>query len=587
MQNQQNQPVNSQSTTNQPNPASGAAQNPNPKPASNPVINNKGAQVAGAKEIVEAVQNAENILVALSKNPDIEELTAAFALTLAIDAAGKNATAIFSGQMPESIEFLSPDKVFETNTNSLQDFIISLNKEKADHLRYKVEGEFVKIYITPYRTMLTEQDLQFTHGDFNVDLVIALDVKSPDDFDAAITGAQKIMHNARVASIVVKTDANNARKFGDIIWQAESGTLTEATTQVIESLNAYGANGEATKREISKEVATALLAGLVAASDRFMNEKTSPQVMNLAARLMSVGADQRAVMENLGEDEDDTELPITPAQQYPATKATLDAVVPAAAPEGISQATAESELAPTRNDGLGEQRPDGAVAGAGAVLPEVPVEQGTSPTITDATAPDGDPNTLPPPSEMAIPHDDFLTPNSSIIEQPQNPVGYVDQLTGTKTVPSAPATPTVAPLVTSAPSVAPAPTPAPAPIVTPAPAPIPVPIKGAIPTVAEIESLIKNRLPLPPEFDPNSPVAAPPIPVPIVPGGLFGQPTAQNVNPSIDALVPSDAAALTAPIAPTPNAFVNNAPAPSPVSPPLSTSGTVAAPANAFKIPSF
>ena len=85
----------------------------------------------------------------------------------------KRATAVFSGAIPPAITFLEPEKNFEGTVDSLRDFIIALNKEKADRLRYKVEGDVVRIYITPYKTDLSEKDLEFSYGDFNVDLVIA------------------------------------------------------------------------------------------------------------------------------------------------------------------------------------------------------------------------------------------------------------------------------------------------------------------------------------------------------------------------------------------------------------------------------
>jgi nanoRNase/pAp phosphatase (c-di-AMP/oligoRNAs hydrolase) len=65
----------------------------------NPTIDRQSVAPISVKQVVEAVGNAQNILVALSKNPDTEELTSAFALTLALDAAGKNATAIFFRQV--------------------------------------------------------------------------------------------------------------------------------------------------------------------------------------------------------------------------------------------------------------------------------------------------------------------------------------------------------------------------------------------------------------------------------------------------------------------------------------------------------
>src|SRR5580700_7122960 len=122
-------------------------------------------------------------------------------MTLALNKMKKHATAVFSGAVPSIIEFLQPEKTLEKNTDSLRDFIIALDKSKADKLRYKVEDKFVKIFITPYRTSISEKDLQFSEGDFNVDVVLALGVHRQTDLDQAITAHGRILHDATVVSI--------------------------------------------------------------------------------------------------------------------------------------------------------------------------------------------------------------------------------------------------------------------------------------------------------------------------------------------------------------------------------------------------
>src|SRR5260221_12646663 len=107
-----------------------------------------------------------------------------------------HSTAVFSGQVPSTIEFLQPEKTLEKSTDSLRDFIIALDKSKADKLRYKVEDQTVKIFITPYRTSLSDKDLEFSQGDFNVDVVMALGVKEQADLDKAIIAHGGILHDA-------------------------------------------------------------------------------------------------------------------------------------------------------------------------------------------------------------------------------------------------------------------------------------------------------------------------------------------------------------------------------------------------------
>jgi nanoRNase/pAp phosphatase (c-di-AMP/oligoRNAs hydrolase) len=129
------------------------------------------------QQLIDKLQSATNILVTVSSNPSVDQLAACIGLTVALNKMDKHATAVFSGDIPETIEFLKPEATIEKNTDSLRDFIIALDKTKADKLRYKVEDKVVKIFITPYRTSISEDDLNFSQGDFNVDAVLALGVR--------------------------------------------------------------------------------------------------------------------------------------------------------------------------------------------------------------------------------------------------------------------------------------------------------------------------------------------------------------------------------------------------------------------------
>src|SRR5689334_22674592 len=106
------------------------------------------------EQMAQRVKEANNVLVTVSNNPSVDQLASAIGLTLLLNKLGKHATAVFSGQVPSTIEFLEPEKTLEKNTDSLRDFIIALDKSKADKLRYKVEDKLVKIFITPYRTSI-------------------------------------------------------------------------------------------------------------------------------------------------------------------------------------------------------------------------------------------------------------------------------------------------------------------------------------------------------------------------------------------------------------------------------------------------
>lgn len=241
------------------------------------------------QELIERLKTANNVLVTVTNNPSVDQLSAAIGLTLVLNKLDKHATAVYSGKTPSTIEFLQPDKTIEKNTDSLRDFIIALDKSKADKLRYKVEDTFVKIFITPYHTSLSDKDLEFSQGDFNVDVVIALGVHKREELDEAITAHGRILHDAVTASI----NNQQTSDLGTLNWfEANASSLSEMVVGLIEPL-------QGDKVVLDEQVATAFLTGVVAETERFSNEKTTPHTMNIAATLMKAGANQQLVSSKL------------------------------------------------------------------------------------------------------------------------------------------------------------------------------------------------------------------------------------------------------------------------------------------------
>lgn len=239
-------------------------------------------------QVVERLKEAQNVLVTVSNNPSVDQLAAAIGFTLMMNKLGKHATAVFSGQVPSTIEFLKPEDTLEQNTDSLRDFIISLDKSKADKLRYKVEEDVVKIFITPYKTSLSEADLNFSQGDFNVDVVIALGVDQREHIDQAIMAHGRILHDATVIGVMAGQAPVDV---GSINWQDPSASsLCEMLVSISEAFQSG---------LLDSQMSTAFLTGIVAETERFSNDKTSPKVMTMSAQLMAAGANQQLIANEL------------------------------------------------------------------------------------------------------------------------------------------------------------------------------------------------------------------------------------------------------------------------------------------------
>ena len=414
------------------------------------------------KKVADKIKACENILVALSKDPDVDEISAAIGLTMILNKLGKHVTAIYSGETPNTLEFLKPEDTFEKDTNSLQDFIIALNKDKADHLRYKIEGDYVKVYITPYKTTITDKDLEFSQGDFNVDLVISIDVESGEAIDDALSEYGRIMHDATAINITT----NAAGHFAELEWSDPSmSSCCEMIALLADELG---------YKEFDQPVATALLTGIVAATDRFSNARTTSETMALSSKLMQAGADQQLISTNImkpAEAPKVEEAPVEPDNDSKEEVSSDTLVVQAETPEAETSA----EEAPAE-----PLIPEPTLAVP--ATPEVPVAM----QVPETPVPVAPEVPVAPVAPETPENSTFVLPGQSSADDVQaamneilNPVSTADAIATADATAPIPAMPeaSVTPVTPVTPEVSAAPA---APVVPEAPA---APVAPAIPAV--------------------------------------------------------------------------------------------------------
>ena len=308
------------------------------------------------EKVAEKIQRGANILIALSKDPNLDEISAAIALAIVLDQQKKHVTAIYSGKTPNALEFLKPEETFEKDTSSLQDFIIALNKSKADHLTYKLDGDYVKIYITPYKGQVKKEDLEYSYGDYNVDLVIVFNVNAGNEIDSALSEYGRIMHDASAINIT----SGLPGRFADLEWSdPEKSSVCEMVYDLLKELEITN---------LSQEVATALLTGILSATERFSNSRTKPTTMAVASKLMEAGADQQLISTNILK----TETPTTPENL-----ATPGA--PVTSETSISSGTPATPATPISS---------GTTASLGVPIPSETPTAAEAPTVSDSNSTD-------------------------------------------------------------------------------------------------------------------------------------------------------------------------------------------------------
>ena len=267
------------------------------------------AKQIGKQDIVEKIHEANNILIITNGKPEIDHLSACIGLFDLLQALEKKAVLVYSGAVSAALTFLKPDKVIREDAESLRDFIISFGS-KVDKFRYSKEGDHYNILLTPaHRAVITEADMKYRKGDFNIDLTIALGVKGKESIDPTISQHDQLMKEIPMVSIT----AGKGNSSLDVpSWKEESAVaLGEMMYELGEVLDE--------KFKMDKQTANALLLGIVDQSGRFKSRRTRPETMHIAAELLALGADAALVAENLA----------------------LNSTVPADIPEAVQDETKE------------------------------------------------------------------------------------------------------------------------------------------------------------------------------------------------------------------------------------------------------
>lgn len=239
--------------------------------------------------VADQLKNAGSVLVTTNNSPSTDEISATIGLTHLLLAMKKHATAVVSSSVPNSLKFLGTDEYLETSTDRMRDFVLSFDKEKADKFRYKLVDDQVKIFITPYKTVITKDDFNFTQGDFNIDAIVVIGATSRDELDSEILKHGRILHDAEILTINAGKDQNPS--IGSISWvDPEATSVSEMLVSISEALGSD---------LLSKDSAQAFLTGIIDSTEMFSSSVTNPKVMTMAAQLMAAGADQHQIIEQL------------------------------------------------------------------------------------------------------------------------------------------------------------------------------------------------------------------------------------------------------------------------------------------------
>ena len=237
----------------------------------------------------ESIRQAESILVITGQNPTVDQVASVLALSAILKKFGKKVSTVISDDIPASAKFLQTSKV-ERQLGGLRDFImhVDLRSAEVDKIKYTIENSKLNVHVTPFSGSFKQQDVSYSYGDYQYDLIIVLGVASYSKIDRVYSQNERLLEDIPMVNI----DFHRINEqYGAInLIEPNAAGLGELLVALSESLQTG---------LIDTEIATTILTGIMASTDRFTATHTTSKAMTVAAQMMAMGADQRKVVQGL------------------------------------------------------------------------------------------------------------------------------------------------------------------------------------------------------------------------------------------------------------------------------------------------
>lgn len=243
------------------------------------------------QQATETIKRAKRTLVLAPENPTPDTMATLAAVL----------TYLHSHQIPVDgiIPQINPDKIpaylpardkIQSKLTALRDLKIQIDVKKSPvhELAYDVKDEKLEILLTPKSGEWKTEDVKILPGEDRYEAVIAIGFPDRQSLSAAFHEPTDIIH--RLPIINLDHEAKNEH------WAPINLIDIAATSNSEMALNWFQSWDE---NKIDNQIATALLAGLIANTNSFRSTKVTPQTLEKAAKLITMGADRENIVHGL------------------------------------------------------------------------------------------------------------------------------------------------------------------------------------------------------------------------------------------------------------------------------------------------
>src|SRR3989338_1002952 len=243
------------------------------------------------QQIFEQIKKASNILITFKKAWSVDAVASALALFLFLRKLDKQVeVAAEEYNLSKAFSFLRGYTEIKYQLDNLRRFIISLDvtNTKVSQIKYQQEKNKLNFIISPKDGWFTESDISSGASGFKYDLIIAVDTTDLESLGKIYDNDSEFFYQTPIINI---DHISTNEGFGQINFIELTAV---ATAEIIFSLlESYSLD------LIDENIATCLLAGMIAETKSFKTSNVTPQALLTASQLMSLGGRREEIVNHL------------------------------------------------------------------------------------------------------------------------------------------------------------------------------------------------------------------------------------------------------------------------------------------------
>lgn len=243
------------------------------------------------QQLNQLLEKSKHILVAINHAHSTDSIGAAAAWKMFLEKQHKQVDIIADNfVLPKNLKFIKEAESIKPQISHLQKFIlkVDVSKVKIDTISYDVKDNWLSIYLTPKQGIITKNELRTAQSGLKYDLIITINAQDLESLGAIFLNNTDLFYKVPIVNFDNHpgNEHYGQMNFVELTATSLSETVYKILTQIAPS-------------QINSDIATALLAGMISQTQSFKTANVTPNTLNLASQLMSLGADREKIVKHL------------------------------------------------------------------------------------------------------------------------------------------------------------------------------------------------------------------------------------------------------------------------------------------------